>query len=116
MESATPRQECVVYCSTRPTYLFLLGELVRGESSAFNIARQYDCELELRPAQWRQSHRTNYLPPPRVKEDGSCTAAVLVGGDRERMSQARDDIWKTIGVNFISCGWFEIGKKEKEMR
>ena len=108
--SSLSRQECVVYHSVGDPYLFLFRSL-QPTSDPFSIAQQYGCELEFRPACWKQPYDTNYLSPAGVQEDGYCTAAVLVGGDREKLALARDDIKRTLGSRLINGGWVEVGKR-----
>lgn len=61
------------------------------------IAKGYGCRLEFREGYFKHDLRFNIIRPPEVRDDYSCTAAVLVGEDWEKLVKAREDIRNTFG-------------------
>jgi|SRR3989344_6547222 len=77
------------------------------------IAKQYECRLEFRESRFIQvPQRYDFNLLDMVGKDGSCTAAVLVGEDREKLFKAKLDIHRTFGVSSYDSGRVNISDEK----
>ena len=103
-------QEIVVYASV-PSGMVLDDRYIKGSGlrPTFSyIAELYGCKVEFRTAKFRNDpyDLTCYFRGP---QDGDeLTALVLVGEDRAKLAQARDDILKTFGGTRFDHGSAEV--------
>jgi hypothetical protein len=78
------------------------------------IASQYGCRLEFRQSQFRETGPMRFFPSylerRGIAKDGSCTSAVLIGENREKLARARDDIQRTFGVANFNDGAVDVGR------
>jgi hypothetical protein len=84
--------------------------------NAKSIARQYGAELEFRESTFREVGRERFFPSylarHGIAEDHSCTSAVLVGEDREKLMKAMRDIHMTFGVANFEDGAIDVSDRK----
>ncbi len=82
--------------------------------NAKHIAHQYGCELEVRWSKHRQPAGSMQFFPSYLERhgivNGECKSAVLVGEDREKLHQAREDILRTFGYSHFDGGSINVGR------
>lgn len=110
------KQELVVYHLVPMDFVFDNIYAMGGvRPNAKFIARQYGAELEFRDSSFRETSLTRFFPSylarHGIAEDHSCTSAVLVGEDREKLSKARQDIQQTFGVSNFEDGAVDVSNK-----
>ncbi len=102
-------QEMVVYSSVSSD-LVLENRYIKGTGlrPTFSfVAEQYGCKVEFRVAKFKEDpyDPMHYFRGPHHGDE--LTALVLVGEDRAKLAQARDDILRTFG-----CSRFDHGSAE----
>ncbi|MDO8511538.1 MAG: hypothetical protein Q7S55_05230 [Nanoarchaeota archaeon] len=105
-----PNTETVVLYSVCNKELYINAEY---------IAWQYDCEIEYRESQFSEAGLMSFFPSylrskgidPETKKGLS---AVLIGEDREKLYNARDYIYETLGVGVtpFRAGSIRVGYRK----
>jgi len=103
-------QEMVVYADV-PSDLVIWNRYMKGNGlkPTFRfVAEQYGCKVEFRVAKFKEDpyDQTSYCHGP---QDGDeLTALVLIGEDRAKLAQARNDIYRTFGGTRFDHGRAEV--------
>ena len=100
METAQ-RPEVILYHFADP-YLSLCARLA-GQEVPEDVAKQYGCEVNYRRVQVKLDPRYNYsFSMLGISRDGSCSSAVLVGEDEEKLVLVRNEIHRRFPYIIVS--------------